>query len=815
MRAPQHDQGINERALFAAVLSLLRVLADEAPLVLAVDDAQWLDRGSSRALQFALRRLESERVGVLTAVRSEALPTATFDDAVEFPRQVVTVGPLSVGALHEVVKQRTGLSLARPLLVQVAKVCGGNPFYALEIAAELARHPAGGVRLAVPPGLDRLVAKRLERLPDRTREALLMAAALAKATTEVVSLEALEPAEEEGIVVVESERVIFAHPLFASAVYKQAGAPARRRVHRQLAAIVPEPEERVRHLALGSSRPDASIARQLDSAASLVARRGATEAASELADLAIEFTPRLASGERKRRLVTGARYCLASGDFDRAQQLLDEASSSEQVEPGLRARALQLLCQLHWRRHSFADAVAAATAGLEAARGDAALSAEIELDLAYCYTNLGELERAAATARAAVERGTLRGEALADALATLTMTQFISGGGFDHERMEEALRLEDPLRPGPFVFRPRYIKGILSLWTGQVDDALATLSRLAEETAERGEEAAIPLISHFQVWAYLWKGDVTAAARVADNFRVTASLLNDPAAEAMSLAFAALVHAHAGQLEHARQEAGSALELFGRLQWPSGTIWPLWALGLVELTSGNPQAVDATLSPLAEMVTGLQACDPCLGVFLPDLVEALVDLGQLDRAERCARWMEERGAKLDRAWASAMGARGQGLVLGARGDSGGAVAALEHSLSLQGDGTMPIERARTLLVLGRALRRSRRRGQARVALEEAQEIFQRAGMPLWARRADAELERAGGRVSGPDNLTRTERTVAGFAAAGLSNRQIAERSFLSTKAVEANLTRVFRKLGIRSRGGLARALDAEGPNRPA
>ena len=476
---------------------------------------------------------------------------------------------------------------------------------------------------------------------------------------------------------------------------------------------------------------------------------------------------------------------------------------------------MQLLCQLHWRRHSFTDAVAAATEALEYATGDEALLAEIELDLAYCYTNLGDIAGAETRARAAVQRGALGGGALAEALATLTITEFISGGGFHREQMEEALRLEEPFQPGSFVFRPRYISGILSLWMGRLDEALATLDQLGEETRERGEEGATPLISHFQVWAHLWKGDIASAARVADSARRTATLLSDPAAEAMALAFTGLVHAHDGRLGRARQEAEGALRIFHHLQWPSGTIWAFWALGLAELSGGNPQAVEAALGPPAEMVTGLGSCDPCLGVFLPDLVEALVDLGQVERAERYARWMEGRGAQLARPWASAMGARCQALVMGAGGNTAGAITVLERSLSLVDDGAMPIERARALLVLGRTLRRSHRRRRSQLALQEAMDIFQRAGMPLWARRAEAELERTGQRLGGPYELTRTERAVATLAAVGLSNREIAERAFLSTKAVESNLTRVFRKLQIRSRAGLARALDAEAQPPPA
>lgn len=161
-------------------------------------------------------------------------------------------------------------------------------------------------------------------------------------------------------------------------------------------------------------------------------------------------------------------------------------------------------------------------------------------------------------------------------------------------------------------------------------------------------------------------------------------------------------------------------------------------------------------------------------------------------------------------------ARCRGLLHAARGDIDGALTALEGAIAQHDRCTMPFERARTLLVLGRVQRRRGARGRARVTLDEALIAFQQFGAPLWSEQARREIERLGRRAASPDALTPAEIRVAELAASGLANTEIAKRSFLSTKAVEANLTRVYRKHGIRSRGGLARALQApeSGQSRP-
>ncbi len=810
-RAPAPRTGIDERALCAAVLSLLRLLTTSGSVVVAIDDAQWLDSPSARILSFVLRKLEAEAVGFVVTVRTPSAAILRFDRAADpSRRQTIVLGAMTVAALHELIKQHSHRSVTRPILVEMARICGGNPFYALEIAAVLPeRHTEAGP-LQVPPSLTELVVARLGKLPATTRRALLMAAALSQPTTDVIDASALGAARRAGIVSIEHGRIQFAHPLLASALYGRAGPEERRSLHRRLAAVVTEPEERARHAALGAVEPDAAIAHELEEAAMLGRSRGAPIAAADLLELAVELTPATDGDGRAARLVAGAGFRFDAGDLIGAQSNLEQALSGP-LAAGTRIRALHLMGQIYSRRNSFTEAAAVAAQALEAAAGDPGLIAEIELDLAFYVISLGDLAGAAEHARGAVAAAERAGDpsALGDALAVVTIAEFIAGRGFDEERMRKALALEDPTRIRAWQMTPAFIHGSILLYMGRLEQAFSVLSRLHADTVERGEESPIPFSCFYQAWLCVWHGDLETARRLAEEAMQTAALLDDPAAHGIALAANALVHAHDGTADLAREEAAELLRRFQELGWAVGTMWPLWALGMTELSTGNLAAVDEALGHAATMVTSQGGGDPFLGMFLPDEIEALVELGHLERAEPLLLWLDERSTALDRAWGRAAAGRCRALVSAARGDVDGALTALEEALAQHDRCTMPFERARTLLVLGRVQRRRGTRGEARATLGEALIAFEQFGAPLWAERARLEIERLGRRAGSPDALTPAEIRIAELAASGLANAEIANRMFLSTKAVEANLTRVYRKLGIRSRGGLARALQTE------
>lgn len=807
------------RAIAAGFLTLIQRLAIQREVILAVDDWQWLDLPSRHVFEFAARRLEHERVGLLCSIRS---PVAGPPVAGLAEEQVtrVSLGPLSLAAVGRMVAGRLGGPLPRPVVVRIAQASGGNPFYALEIARlaveEGAQRPVGPALVPVPDDLRALTAARIRRLPPAAREAVLLAAILSGPDREIVAPDALAPAEEAGIVTVDDAgRIGFTHPLFAAAAYRSMSVARRRDLHRRAAELVTEPEERARQLALASADADPEVAGQLDDGAANAAARGAPDAAAELAELASQMTPADDGDARARRLLAAGRLQFDAGDLARAGELTETVLAGPSAGE-LRAGALRLAADIAARRNDFGEAARLATAALAVAGEDRALRAAIELDLVYCAVSAGDFAGAEPYARAAVADAEAVGDdgMVADALAVLTMAEFLGGRGLDQARLERALTLEDPAMTRSFITRPRFIQGLLQLWTGDLDAARDTLEAMHAATVERGQEAAAPMLSLYVVWAELWRGELDRASQFAAHSVEAAALVDDPAVAAVALAASALVHAHDGHTALARSDARDALGRFERLQWRSGMIWPMWALGLAELSEDNPAGVDALLGPLLEQVARMGAGDPVLTMFLPDEVEALIALGRLDRAEGYLEPFERRAGELERDWAIAAAGRCRGALEGARGARAEAFAAFEHALDAHDRTTMPFERARTLLVAGEVHRRFKQRRRARELLEEAASTFDRVGAPLWSARARAALERVGRPGSDGQPLSATERRLAELAASGLSNHEVAERAFVSVKTVESNLTRVYRKLGVRSRVGLANALRSAADEPP-
>ena len=285
------DSVVEPRAVALAVLDVLTGLAADTPVLVAVDDFQWLDRPSADALLFALRRLGDESIGVLLAVRGEARGLER-----DLGADGLSVGPLAPAVLFQILKQRLGLELSPPQLAQLCEVTGGNPFFALEIGRQLSlTPPAPGHPLPVPGSLRETVGAGLARLPPVGRDVLLLASALARPTVEALVaahgeraevLDALEQAARAGVVALDSERVRFVHPLLASACYEDATPWQRREAHARLAALAEDDEERARHLALAAEGPDAAVAAALDDAALHALGRGAPPSAAELSEIA-------------------------------------------------------------------------------------------------------------------------------------------------------------------------------------------------------------------------------------------------------------------------------------------------------------------------------------------------------------------------------------------------------------------------------------------------------------------------------------------------------------------------------------------------
>jgi DNA-binding CsgD family transcriptional regulator len=801
---------VQPRAVATGLLTLVCELARAAPVVLAVDDVQWLDRASSAALAFALRRVAGDAVGVLATVRIADARPATFLDAVPSGlRSEVELGPLSAATIHAIVRQELGRGLPRPTLVKVVSACGGNPLYALEIARELFRlgELPPGAALPVPDQIQALVRARVHRLPPETRDALLVAACQDAPRADGLREEALAPAEEAGLVRLDAAgRIAFEHPLFAAAVYESAAISRRRAVHRALAERAGDAEERARHLALGSAGPDVDVARRLADAALAARARGAPVASAELIELALRLTPGPIAGER---LLLAASIEFDAGDLLRAQSLLERAVAV--LDPGpTRARALQRLGQLHTRRNNFDRALELAGRALAEPMTEPELRAQVELDIAYCKAALGDLPASIDHIRAAAEAAEQAGSdpLLAQALACETIGRFMCGLGLAQGTIERALALEGLHQHAPLVLQPSYIHGVLELWSGRPREALAIHERLRRRGRESGIDSELPLLFLYLVWGALWVGDLARARRYVEEAAALADALEDRTAVALALAIGSLASAYAGEAEATRDKAARAAALFEELGDRTNAITPAWAIGFLELSLGNAAGVDAALGPLSAQLVALPG-DPVLLVFLPDELEALVELGQLDRAAALLEPFESRSRALDRHWAIAAALRCRGLLRAAAGDLDGALESLEEALRHHPE-ALPFERGRTLLVLGEVQRRCRHKRLARASFEEALAVFEAVGAPLWIARAVRERARVTARRS-PSGLTATEERIARLAAEGLTNQSIANRAFVAVGTVEANLSRAYRKLGITSRAQLARALDGLEP----
>jgi DNA-binding NarL/FixJ family response regulator len=282
-----------------------------------------------------------------------------------------------------------------------------------------------------------------------------------------------------------------------------------------------------------------------------------------------------------------------------------------------------------------------------------------------------------------------------------------------------------------------------------------------------------------------------------------------PQEETVALVALGAVQAHLGELKQARASAHAALRLAEASGDRSYGQRAKAVLGFVELSAGDPRAALANLRAAGEDSRAVGMGELSIGQVVQNEIEALVAVGRLEDAEAVIADVEEKGRPTGRAWHEAIAARGRALVAAARGDTEEARRHLDRALAAHERLPQPFELARTLLVQGSVARRAKRRGEARAALTQALEIFDQLGAPLWAEKAADELARIPGRAPAGDALSETERRVAELVAAGLTNKEIAARLFVTVRTVEGNLTRIYGKLGVRSRTELASLLARE------
>ena len=558
---------VDPRALGVAVRSALELLAEDE-LVLAIDDLQWLDASSASALGFALRRLPDANIHLLWTRRlGEPGQSTTVEDALDDDRiERVPVGPLSVGATHQVLRSLLVGGLPRPTLLRLHAVSGGNPFYALELARALGTD--GATRdptqpLPVPERLEELVSARLDGFTGATHEALVLASADPRLTPAQlagagIEQDALDPALGEHVIELADGTIRFTHPLLASVLYQELPASERQRAHRRLAELVEDPLVRARHLALSTDLPDAELAAVLEDAAAAAAAQGAPIAAGELGEHAVRLTPAASRADLDRRAAAAVRAHLAAGEVERGRVLGAELAARAPAGAE-RAEALFLLAETE----DLPLAVPLLREALDEPGASAILRASIHRRLSLFLRFTEGLDAAEEHALAAVELAEEAGDDClrGSALGGLALIRFNAGKPGALELADRAYALA--LASEAATERPvaEFALGHILVWSGHFERARELLETLYRRWSVRDERTAADALWYLAL-VELRSGHLELAGEYAEASRsLAAQYVRDEAESPQSLFPSALVAAHRGDLVRARELAHRSCEL--------------------------------------------------------------------------------------------------------------------------------------------------------------------------------------------------------------------------------------------------------------
>lgn len=805
LRAVPAEARLEPRAIALALLNVLRALAGTGPLVVAVDDLQWLDSSSAEALAFAARRLDDEAVSFLLA-RRPGSPSDLERVLERRDPERLQVGPLGLTATGRLLVDRLGMNVRRQMLRRIVEATRGNPLFALELARTLAEHgpPGPGEEMLVPEVVEDLLGTRVARLPDPVRRLLLSVALSgglrASQLTAIADPAAVDHAVEAGLLVVDGGEVRPSHPLLAAAAKQRSTAGEQRRLHAELARVVADDELRAFHLALATDLPDEELAATIASAARTAAARGGAQEAVVLAEHALRLTAEPA--ERIRRLLALGEYLNVAGEQVRLTELL--APQLESLPPG-EARVQACLLLSNGAVESNDDIVRYLQRALAESARDVRLRAIV---LAETSTNdvLARVENIrAAEERAleAVETGRAAGpDVERGALYALSWARSLRGRAIGDlcERFREL-----PGAAPYLVVSPDRAAGQRLVWRGHVVEARGTLTHLLSIADERGEPISYALQRLHLCELELRTGGWDEATRLLDEWARDGELLVWPCYDRCR----ALLAAGRGLADEAHHWAAQAIERAQRtgVQWD--ILEALRARGIAALLAHDLPLAEESLGAVWEHTEREGIDEPGAFPVAPDLVEALAALGELDEAQAVTERLRALSEERDHPWGLVTTRRCAALVqLASRTDGDEAVTELAEAAAAYGALGLRFDRARSLLILGRAQRGLRKWGAARASLQQAVVEFDELGSPGWAGQARSEHARVGGRrPQAPGELTPAERHVVELAAAGLANKEIARDLFVSVRTVEVHLKHAYAKLGIRSRTQLARRLS--------
>jgi DNA-binding NarL/FixJ family response regulator len=798
LRADPSSLPTDARLVGLGCVAVWQHLADQGPVLIVIDDLQWLDQASAAALAFSVRRLPKNNVLVLAARR-------TGEPSIELPGDAVALGPLAPDDLMAILVDRTH-QLATPLagraLRLITESAAGNPLYALELARELIARP-GGVAdpLVVPSSLTDLLLRRFGAIDRELGDALACVALLAKPELSIVRrlgiLGAVSRAEAEGFVETSSGRVVFGHPLFGAAILDQVPTLGRRSLHRRLAAVVDSPVEAVRHLGLAAEGPDSELAARLSREIDGLLGRGAVDEAAQLAELAARLTPE-SDDDHPARYVSAAHLAFQSGESGRAIELLARVDGALTPAP-VRVRELLVRAMIAYSAGSAIEARDAALSALEKCTTDSE-RIEVRSTIArVSYDHFPTAAEHAAEALALAERTDVSPGVLASALIAWAGTRCMIGEGLDQSAYHRAIELER----GSVYFAADSAFGSLAALLKIVDRVDEARTMLLQLLADTDDDGSLPYALSHLPQLELWTGNWDLAEDYAHRHLEAALRTGQHDQVSQAQNNLALIDAYRGDTARAVELAQTIL-VAGR---ESGDAWTersgAGLLGFVALSEGDaPRAVEL-LERWYELGEQMGLREPGYNRLAGDLVEALVAAGSLERATVVGDRMNELAERLDRPTLVAAACRVRALVAAARGDRITALELAQRAVELSSASPFVFDRARCWLTLGQIHRRFKEKSAARSALQTALAEFERLGAERFVHRTRQDLARIGLRPAASLGLTETEQRVAELAATGKTVRQVGDELFISAKTVEANLTRIYRKLGFSGRAELA------------
>ena len=798
-----------------AVAAAIRELSRDRPLLVAIDDLPWIDGATVAAFEYALSRLGGESLRVL-ATRRTASTLAAAPPAPELlpadDVRSVPVAAIDVTAADDLLAGRLELRLPATTLRGLVEHSGGNPFWILEFGAALRRGDGDGDRaeLPIPTALTDLVRERLGSLPPDARQALVVTAALPQPSPALViralskqtddPIAAVERAVADGVLTVsESQRLRPAHPLLGAAALDALLPLARAGLHRRLAELVDDPEQRARHVMLAAGEPpDAETADRLEAGAEAARGRGAVSGAIELADLAIRFTPPDLVSVLAQRLVDTAELYYMRGDTEKARELAATAWAASSAEPSVRRRAMALLTHTSLYTQGAAAAQKVVDEALAETADDPWLRS-LALAFAADFNVASDPPHARRSAVEAIEICDRLGAeadptALSTALLALVEIDMFDGRGLDRSLVERAGAAQADRRWIPFIERAEVRFGLSVKYVDDLDTSRAVLTRMVQTAQDMGETSATLVLQAHLAYTEVQAGRPGAA-------RAALAAFEDAAREAG-------LGIMDGDLDGAEATLRAALVRLPPI--PLVRVIMDTPLATIALLRGDVGQAITLLDGVLEQARAVYVHEPAArGRPEGDLGQALVTAGRLAEAEAVASELAEIGERLGRPTLSGIALRVRGMIAAAQGELDEAAELLTRAVQAHDASPMPIERGRSLLALGQVQRRRKAKTEARQALQDALDCFDAHGHRPFAQLAEAELAR-GQRAGAGSVLTASEQRVADLVAGGFTNREVAARLSMSVRTVESHVASVFRKFGVRSRTELAGRFPQEG-----